>query len=112
MAVFRSHKHFLVNMMDDTRGTGVTMLTVSTKQREVLKQIADKAGTKLHDAPTHTMEAAEILGQHLAKKCFEMDPPIKSAMFDRGGFPIEGRVKAFLEATKQAGLLQHGSFIS
>lgn len=103
LAVFRSLQHTHVNVVDDTIGTGVTLLCSTTKQKHNFEAIKEKCGAN-HDKYVKTwgMEAAEIIGKDVAARCLEQN--ITKVVFDRGGFPYEGRVKALAEAARSAGL--------
>mmetsp|Transcript_47504 Transcript_47504/g.76997 ORF Transcript_47504/g.76997 Transcript_47504/m.76997 type:complete len:263 (+) Transcript_47504:135-923(+) len=102
MAVFRSTHHMHVNIIDDTIGTGITLLTVTSKQKENVTQIRADSGAEKGDEHTWSIEAAELVGREIAKKCLEKN--ITMVVFDRGGFPYEGRVKALAEAARSGGL--------
>ena len=47
-------------------------------------------------------EVAGLVGEALARKAKEKG--IASVVFDRGGFKYHGRIKAFAEAARKAGL--------
>jgi large subunit ribosomal protein L18 len=102
LAVFRSHQHLHANVVDDTTGTGVTLVTVTTKQRDNLERIREKQGVEKGQEKTWSIEAAEVVGTEIAKRCLEKN--ITMVVFDRGGFPYEGRVKALAEAARSGGL--------
>lgn len=82
--VFRSNKHIYAQFIDDINHT--TLLAMTDK--DILK------GTK--------SEKASELGKTLGKKALESK--IKSVIFDRGGYKYHGRVKAFSEGLREAGL--------
>lgn len=85
LAVFRSNKHAVVQLIDDDKG--VTIAAVST--------IADgKTGSKV--------ESATALGALIATKAVALG--ITEAVFDRGGFKYHGRVAAIAEAARANGL--------
>ena len=48
------------------------------------------------------IEISNIVGKSLAKKAVEKK--IKKVVFDRNGYPFHGRVKAFADAAREAGL--------
>jgi len=102
MAVFRSLKHMHVNVVDDTIGTGVTLLTCTTKQKPILEEIRKLQGAEKGQEKTWSVDAAELVGRELAKRCLEQN--ITQVVFDRGGFPYEGRVQALAEACRSGGL--------
>jgi len=102
MAVFRSQHHMHVNIVDDTIGNGITLLTCTTKQRNNLEEIRKLQGAEKGWEKTWSEEAAEVVGRDVAKRCLEKN--ITMVVFDRGGFPYEGRVKALAEAARSGGL--------
>ena len=51
---------------------------------------------------TDTVEAAAYGGTLVAKRALEKG--INTVVFDRGGFVYHGKVKAFAEAAREAGL--------
>eukprot|EP00929_Paragymnodinium_shiwhaense_P107631 TRINITY_DN738_c0_g1_i1.p1 TRINITY_DN738_c0_g1~~TRINITY_DN738_c0_g1_i1.p1 ORF type:complete len:278 (-),score=68.47 TRINITY_DN738_c0_g1_i1:98-931(-) len=101
LAVFRSKEHIHVNVVDDTIGTGKTLATSTTRQKHNKEEIK-KVDEKSEKFRSWTMEAAEVVGRDIAKKC--LDNNITQVVFDRGGFPYQGRVKALAEAARSAGL--------
>ena len=90
LAVFRSLNHIYAQIIDDS--AGYTLVSASDLEAE-LKSGRD--GKK-------KSEVAELVGEALAKKAKEKG--IASVVFDRGGFKYHGRVKAFAEAARKAGL--------
>lgn len=48
------------------------------------------------------VEAAKKVGAEVAKRA--IDKNIKKVVFDRGGYAYTGRVKAFADAAREAGL--------
>lgn len=84
LSVDRSTKHLAVQLIDDALGQ--TLLGLSTA-----KVTAD----------TKTARAT-ALGQQLAEAALKKG--IKMATLDRGPFRYGGRIKAFTEAARQAGL--------
>lgn len=92
-----------VNVVDDTIGSGVTLLTSTTRQKHNMEAICKEQGIDVpKNANTWCDKAAEIVGQDVAKRCLEQN--ITMVCFDRGGFHYEGRVKALAEAARSAGL--------
>lgn len=101
-AIYRGQQHMQLNIVDDTIGLGKTLLTITTKQKVLLDQIREKQGCDAGKEKTWSVEAAEVMGAELAKQCLEKE--ITQIVFDRGGWPYEGRVKALAEAARSAGL--------
>lgn len=90
LAVYRSLKHFHVQLIDDV--AGLTLLGVSTQDKELkgkAKNLASTAGAKL-------------VGQLVAKRA--LDKKIENVVFDRGGVIYHGVVKALAESAREAGL--------
>lgn len=88
--VFRSNQHIYAQLIDDKNG--VTLVSASTVDPELKGEI-ENGGNK---------EAAEKVGALIAKRALEKG--ITSIVFDRGGYPYHGRVKALAEAAREAGL--------
>jgi large subunit ribosomal protein L18 len=87
LAVTRSNKNIIAQVIDDTKG--VTLAYVSTLDKEVKTKAANK-------------EAAKEVGALIAKKALEKN--IKTVVFDRGGFIYHGVIKEVAEAAREAGL--------
>ena len=87
LAVFRSAAHIYAQVIDDSEGK--TLVSASS---------VDKA------ARTNggNLAAAKTIGKRLAERAKEKG--ITKVVFDRGGFPYHGRVKALAEAAREAGL--------
>lgn len=86
LSVFRSAKHFSVQMIDDDAAK--TIASVNDKE-------IDAKGKK-------PVEVAEALGKLMAEKADKAG--VKKAVLDRGPFAYHGRVKAFAEGARNAGL--------
>ncbi|CAJ1333960.1 unnamed protein product [Effrenium voratum] len=102
LAIYRSHMHMHASVIDDTSGTGITMVQVTSKQSPSLEKLREKQGCEKGGEKTWSVEAAEIVGEEIAKQC--LDKGITMVVFDRGGFRYEGRVKALAEAARSGGL--------
>ena len=76
LSVFRSLSGFSAQLIDDE--TGVTIASVSIKEGNIAA----------------TQKIAKDLGKKYSGKC----------VFDRNGFAYLGRVKAFAEGAREAGL--------
>ena len=90
LAVFRSNNHMYAQIIDDTVGN--TLVSASTLQKDVKDGLAK----------TNNVEAAEKLGEVIAKKA--LDKGITNVVFDRGGFIYQGKIKALADAAREAGL--------
>ncbi len=90
LVVFRSLRHLEGQLVDDDRS--VTLFGVSTRV------IADgSAGDRSGKVAT-----AYLAGRELAAKAIAAD--IGEVVFDRGGYPYHGRVRAFAEGARDGGL--------
>jgi large subunit ribosomal protein L18 len=83
LSVFRSNNFLYAQLIDDTQS--VTLAAVSTTGTK---------GTKV--------EAAVVAGGELAKAAKAKG--IAAVVFDRNGFKYAGRIKAFADAAREAGL--------
>ena len=89
LCVFRSHKHFYAQLVDDVAGK--TLIGWSTKD-ERLKTLG--AGGDI--------EAAKALGALVATDAAKQG--MKRVVFDRGGYVYHGRVQAFADAVRAGGV--------
>lgn len=90
LSVNRSLKEIYAQIIDDT--TGNTLVSASTRDKEIVKLIAGKTKT----------EQAKIVGETLGKRALEKK--IKEVVFDRGGYIYIGRVQALADGAREAGL--------
>jgi large subunit ribosomal protein L18 len=91
LAVFRSVNHIYAQIIDDRSGT--TLATASTTE----KGLGIKSGGNV--------EAAKTVGKAIAERA--IGAGVDSVVFDRGGYVYHGRVKALIDATREAGLNKH-----
>jgi large subunit ribosomal protein L18 len=87
LAVFRSVAHIYAQVIDDAAGR--TLASASS---------TDKAG-KTNGG---NVAAAKTIGKLLAERAKEKG--VTKVVFDRGGYPYHGRVKALADAARAAGL--------
>ncbi len=87
LAVSKSNKNIVAQLIDDTKGE--TLAYVSTLNKEIKTKKAN-------------IEAAKEVGTAIAKKA--LDKKIKTVVFDRGGYIYHGVVKELAEAAREAGL--------
>lgn len=85
LAVYRSLTNIYGQVIDDTAGT--TLVAGSSLKLK-------KKGTK--------SEIAKEIGKEIAKAALAKG--INTVVFDRGGFPYHGRVKALAEGAREGGL--------
>lgn len=90
LAVFRSLHHMYAQVIDDAAGR--TLAAASTTDADVRKGL--KSGS--------SSAAAAAVGKAIAARAKERG--IEAVVFDRGGFPYHGRIKAMAEAAREAGL--------
>lgn len=88
LAVFRSLNHIYAQVIDDK--SGKTLATASTTE----KAFSGKSGGNI--------EAAREIGKAIAERAQQAG--ISSVVFDRGGYLYHGRVKALIDASREAGL--------
>ena len=91
LAVFRSVNHIYAQIIDDENGK--TLATASTTE----KAIAGKTGGNV--------DAAKSIGKAIAERAIKAG--VETVVFDRGGYLYHGRVKALIEASREAGLNKH-----
>ena len=88
LAVFRSLNHIYAQVIDDV--SGKTLATASTAE----KALGLKTGGNV--------EAAKTVGKAISERA--QAAGISNVVFDRGGYLYHGRVKALIDATREAGL--------
>ena len=86
LAVFRSNKEFYAQVIDDESG----------------KTLAAASSLKNDKAKGNKIEQAVSVGKSLGEVAKAAG--IESVKFDRSGYLYHGRVKAFAEAAREAGL--------
>jgi large subunit ribosomal protein L18 len=89
LAVHRSNKHLVVQVIDDDAGR--TLAAASTAEAD---QRAAGSGA--------TVAAATRLGQLIAERAKAAG--VERVVFDRGGFLYHGRIAALAAAAREAGL--------
>jgi large subunit ribosomal protein L18 len=87
LAVFRSVAHIYAQVIDDSKG--VTLVSASS---------VDKGG-KTNGG---NVAAAKAIGKLVAERAKEKG--VAHVVFDRGGYPYHGRIKALADAARAAGL--------
>lgn len=90
LSVYRSHRHFHCQIIDDT--TGHTLAAASTLMKDVRGQLKHGGDKK----------AAALVGQKLAEVARAKG--ITRVVFDRNFYRFHGRVRAFAEAAAKGGL--------
>jgi large subunit ribosomal protein L18 len=87
LAVYRSLNHIYAQVIDD--GPGHTLVAASSTEKALRGAGGNIAGAK-------------DIGKAVAERAKQKG--ITKVVFDRGGYPYHGRVKALAEAARQAGL--------
>ena len=90
LSVYRSHRHFHAQLIDDTSGR--TVASASSLQKDLrgaLKHGGDK-------------KAAEAVGKKLAETAKAAG--VNAVVFDRNFYRFHGRVRTFAEAASKGGL--------
>src|SRR5215207_1289896 len=88
LAVYRSLNHIYAQVIDDQQGK--TLATASTTE----KALAGSTGGNI--------EAAQRIGKAIAERAIAAG--ISTVVYDRGGYVYHGRVKALIDASREAGL--------
>jgi large subunit ribosomal protein L18 len=91
LAVFRSLNHIYAQVIDDN--SGKTLATASTTE----KGLGLSTGGNV--------DSAKAVGKAIAERA--QAAGVSSVVFDRGGYVYHGRVKALIDATREAGLNKH-----
>ena len=91
LVVYRSNRHFESQIINDFEAS--TLASASSKDLNLKKEIG-KSKSKI--------EISIVVGKALAERAVEKK--IKKVVFDRNGYPFHGRVKAFADAAREAGL--------
>ena len=90
LAVFRSLTHIYAQVIDDVARS--TIVSASDIEADVVKQVKGKKKS----------EAATIVGGIVAQRAKEKG--VTRVVFDRGGYPFHGRIRALAQAAREAGL--------
>ena len=90
LAVFRSLTHIYAQVIDDVSRT--TIVSASDLEKDVKGQVEGKKKS----------DAATVIGELVAQRAKEKG--ITRVVFDRGGYPFHGRIKALAQAAREGGL--------
>lgn len=91
VSVFRSHQHLYAQVIDDLRQR--TLCAVSTLSPGLRTKNIKSWGN---------IEAAKMFGVYAAEEFKKKQ--ISRIVFDRGGRPFHGRIRAFAEALREHGI--------
>ena len=90
LTVYRSLSHIYAQVIDDVER--ITLASASDMESDVSKKASGKKKA----------EMATIVGGLLAERAKAKG--VTKVVFDRGGFPFHGRIKALAEAARENGL--------
>jgi large subunit ribosomal protein L18 len=88
--VFRSLQHIYAQVVDDDLGN--TLVAASTLDPELREQL---------DGLNKSQQAARV-GKLVAQRAIAQG--LRQVVFDRGGYPYHGRVKALADGAREGGL--------
>ena len=88
-SVYRSLTNLYAQIIDDENNH--TVVSCSTLEKDIKSQCKN-----------NNIKAANVLGESIAKKAQEKG--ITEVVFDRGGYPYHGKIKAVAEAARKGGL--------
>lgn len=102
LAVFRSVAHIYAQVIDDAQGK--TLVAASSVAKDAKPARAAKGGKTAKTSKTSggNVAAAMAIGKLVAERAKQKG--IAKVVFDRGGYPYHGRIKALAEAARAAGL--------
>lgn len=89
LCTFRSSRHIYAQIIDDS--TRRTIISASS------------LGIASKDEPHDKTQVATEVGSLIASKA--TDAGISTVVFDRGGYPYHGRIKALADAAREGGLV-------
>lgn len=90
LCVYRSLSHIYAQVIDDIGR--ITLVSASDVEKDVSGQAAGKKKS----------EVATLVGALVAERAKQKG--ITQVVFDRGGYPFHGRIKALAEAARAGGL--------
>lgn len=89
ISVYRSNKYIYAQAIDD-----VTRVTLASSSSLIVRKVGGKAVKKTEEAK----EVGIAIGKQLLEK------KVKVAVFDRGQYAYNGRVKTLAEGVREAGI--------
>ena len=87
LSVYKSNKYIYAQVIDDAQG--VTLASASSQEKA------------MRSKPFSVGTAAEV-GKALADRA--KDAGVSAVVFDRGGYPYHGRVRALADSARESGL--------
>ena len=102
LAVFRSVAHIYAQVIDDAQGKTLVAASSVAKDAKPARAAKGARTSKTTKTGGGNVAAAKAIGKLLAERAKEKG--IAKVVFDRGGYPYHGRIKALAEAARAAGL--------
>ena len=90
LCVYRSLSHIYAQVIDDV--SRVTLVAASDVEKDVTSKVSGKKKA----------DVATMVGTLVAQRAKQKG--ISKVVFDRGGYPFHGRIKALAEAARAGGL--------
>jgi large subunit ribosomal protein L18 len=90
LCVYKSLHHLYAQIVDDEAGR--TLAAAATVEPALRGQLTSTKDTR----------AAELVGKLVAERALAKG--IQAVVFDRGGYPYHGRVRALADAARKAGI--------
>lgn len=87
--VYKSNRHIYAQVIDDFKGE--VLVAASTLDSDIRDQVDNS-----------NIQAAKLVGELVAERA--LDEGIDQVVFDRGGYPYHGKVKALAEKARGEGL--------
>ena len=85
--MYRSNRYIYAQVIDDDSGR--TVAAASSQEKKLRKK-------------TLSIDTAAEVGKMVAARAGDVG--VETVVFDRGGFPYHGRVKALADAARESGL--------
>ena len=102
LAVFRSVAHIYAQVIDDAQGRTLVAASSVAKDAKPARAAKGAKTSKTTKTGGGNVAAAKAIGKLVAERAKEKG--IAKVVFDRGGYPYHGRIKALAEAARAAGL--------
>jgi len=90
LSVYRSLSHIYAQVIDDV--ARATLASASDVESDLKRKVTGKKKA----------DVATLVGEAVAQRAREKG--ISQVVFDRGGYPFHGRIKALAEAARKGGL--------
>ncbi len=90
LVVNKTLKHIYAQVVDDERGR--TIASASTLTKELRDEVSNP-----------TVDAAQLVGRMVAQRARAAG--VEQVVFDRGGYPYHGKIKALADAAREEGLI-------